>query len=101
MKKQMTADERAYLSKLVDLGCVVCLRHLSIKGSPAEVHHIRTGKGMGQRAKHVGETIPLCPMHHRLGGYGVALHAGKKEFEKNFSTELELLEFTNWLLEQP
>ena len=35
--------------------------------------------------------IPLCPDHHRLGGHGVALHAGQETFEQNFGREAELL----------
>ena len=34
------------------------------------------------------------PFHHRLGGYGFAVHAGRKEFERKFGTEHELLEQT-------
>jgi hypothetical protein len=33
-------------------------------------------------------------MHHRNGGYGIAYHAGRKEFEKRFGSEVELLEWT-------
>jgi len=45
---------------------------------------------MGQRALH-SQSIPLCHVHHRTGGYGVAIHAGQKEWEKRYGTELELL----------
>lgn len=85
-KKRATADERRHLAKVAALGCCVC-------GMPAEVHHITTGVGMGQRAGHY-DTIPLCPQHHRLGGHGVAIHSGKKSWEQKHGTELEHLERT-------
>jgi hypothetical protein len=84
----MTKAERAYFNKVVELGCIVCRM-------PAEIHHLRTGAGMGMKSKDV---IPLCSNHHRNGGYGVAYHAGRLQFEKNFGTELELLERVHKLL---
>ena len=48
---------------------------------------------MGQRASDL-DTIPLCPHHHRTGGYGTAIHAGRKGFERNFGTETDLLAIT-------
>ena len=75
-----------HLTAVAVLGCIVCGRH-------AEVHHLRTGVGMGQRSSDY-LAIPLCPDHHRNGGYGVAFHAGRKGFERNFGNEVELLEET-------
>jgi hypothetical protein len=84
----MTKAERAYFNKVVELGCIVCRM-------PAEIHHLRTGAGMGMKSKDV---IPLCPHHHRTGNHGEAIHAGQKAFEANFGTELELLEKLKGLL---
>lgn len=80
-----------HLGKVAALGCVVC-RNLGYGETPAEIHHVRSGQGM-KRASHY-ETIPLCHLHHRTGGYGVAFHAGEKAFEANFGNELDLLEQT-------
>ncbi|MDU5473997.1 MULTISPECIES: Ref family recombination enhancement nuclease [unclassified Pantoea] len=85
----MTKAERQHLQRVADLGCIVCRQHFSVF-SPAEVHHLRAGCGAGQRASHY-RTIPLCPPHHRTGGYGVAIHAGQKMWEKNYGTEESLL----------
>jgi hypothetical protein len=52
---------------------------------------------MGMKS-HWSKAIPLCPMHHQHGGWGVALHAGQKEFEKRYGTEEELLEYTTQCL---
>ncbi|MDD4971887.1 MAG: Ref family recombination enhancement nuclease [Paludibacter sp.] len=80
----MTKLERQHLSKVAELGCIICRM-------PAEIHHIRNGVGMAQRSSHFN-AIPLCPLHHRIGGNGVAIHAGQKTFESKFGTELELLD---------
>ncbi|MGB0662801.1 MAG: Ref family recombination enhancement nuclease [Pontibacterium sp.] len=86
----MTNYEREWLSDLVSLGCVVC-RNLGYGDSPAEVHHVRFEAGVGQRSDHTS-ALPLCPEHHRLGGHGVAFHAGPKVWQQQYGTERELLE---------
>lgn len=86
----MDAMNKAHLRRIAEMGCIVCLRE-GLGKSPAEVHHIRAGQGMGQRADDT-EAIPLCPLHHRLGGHGVAFHAGPRAFERRFGTERELLD---------
>lgn len=91
----MNKNDREHLAKVAAIECCVCVR-LGYGESPAEIHHIRAGVGKGQRASHM-DAIPLCANHHRNGGYGAAFHAGKKAFEDNFGTELELLE---WVREQ-
>ncbi|ENP2850238.1 DUF968 domain-containing protein [Klebsiella pneumoniae] len=86
----MTKDDKDWLSDVAELGCIVC-RNLGFGATPAEIHHIRTGQGAGQRANHK-RTLPLCPAHHRTGGFGVAIHAGQKTWEGKYGTELELLD---------
>ena len=81
--------EKEHLGKVADLGCIVC-HHEGRFGVAAEVHHIRQGAGMGRRNSHF-ETIPLCPMHHRTGGYGVAFHAGAKVWQELYGYERDLL----------
>jgi hypothetical protein len=79
----MTKAEKLHLNRVADLGCIICHQ-------PAERHHLRAGVGMGQRNTNFN-VIPLCPLHHRTGGYGTAIHAGIKAFEQNFGTEQQLL----------
>jgi len=88
--KPATKAEREYMGRVASLGCVIC-------SGPAEVHHITTGVGMGQRASNY-DTIPLCPEHHRTGGYGVAIHAGKKLWETVHGSEMEYLRAVKRLL---
>lgn len=85
----MKKAERLHLSRVANLGCIVC-SNLGYEDSPAEIHHVLTGCGTGQRASNY-DTIPLCPIHHRHGGNGTAIHAGQKSFERNFGSEVDLL----------
>jgi hypothetical protein len=79
------ADERRWLDRVAGLGCVVCRRHGIT--AEAEIHHLRTGRGMGERSPH-WLTIPLCPAHHRgKGGF----HDGPRSFEAANGSELDLL----------
>ena len=80
MTRQATKAEKAHMTRVAALGCIVC-------GCPAEVHHIRDGQGTGQRASHF-LTIPLCPEDHR-GKFSI--HGSKRQFESVHGTELELL----------
>lgn len=93
----MTKDEKNHLSQVADLGCIAC-RNMgyNVSGMPCEIHHIGNGT-MGKRASNY-EAIGLCHRHHRTGGYGVAVHAGRKEWEKLNGTEQELLAQTLELL---
>ena len=90
--KKPTVAEREHMGIVAGLCCIVC-RNLGYGESPAEVHHVRYLAGGGQRSGNM-DTIPLCPNHHRIGGYGVAYHAGPEEFERRYGTEAELLEQT-------
>lgn len=85
-----TKAERDHMSLVASLGCVACKR-LGYDTPQVELHHIHNGT-MGKRASNK-EVIGLCHAHHRTGGYGVAVHAGRKAFENAIgATECELLE---------
>jgi len=92
----MTKAERRHLDRVAGLGCIVCRIHKSIY-TPAGIHHIRAGVGMGQRSPHT-RVIGLCSAHHQTGGHEVAIHAGRATWEANYGTELELLEAVEALL---
>lgn len=89
MSRSKNKSEKLYLSRVAGLGCIVC-KNLNLGETPAEIHHIRTGQGVGQRADNF-KVIPLCHTHHRNGGHGVAIHAGRQSWEDNYGTETELL----------
>ena len=81
--------EQQHLDRVAALCCVVC-RNQGLGDTPAEIHHCSAGTGLSVRADNY-RTIPLCPIHHRQGGHGVAIHAGRRTWESNYGTEEELL----------
>ena len=94
MVKRTKHDERQHLDRVAALGCIVC-RNEGYGETPAQVHHIRAGKGMGQRASHF-ETIPLCPAHHQHGPD--AFHSAPRSWQRRFGSELDLLDQVRGLL---
>ncbi len=89
--KSKTKAEKAHMRKVAELGCIAC-QQIGYEDTPAELHHIRTDAGAGQKATHF-EVIPLCLEHHRKGKN--AIHNSKKNFEADFGTETELLIIVN------
>lgn len=88
--KAANTAEREYMGRVAALCCIVCSECLGYEGTPAIVHHIRTGQGK-MRASHF-DTIPLCPVHHQSSGYGVH-DMGRQQFADMYGkSELELLE---------
>ncbi|KAA0089335.1 hypothetical protein CIW54_07670 [Paraburkholderia sp. T12-10] len=96
--KKPTVAEREHMGIVAGLCCIVC-RNLGYGESPAEVHHVRYLAGGGQRSGNM-DTIGLCPMHHRLGGYGVAFHSGPAIWQEKYGTEQKLLEQTRREIEE-
>lgn len=89
-RKTKTKAERDYMGVAASLGCFIC-------GMPAEIHH-KTGAGMGLKASNY-DIIPLCHVHHRTGGHGVAVHAGTKTWEANYGTQDEMIKRVRELVE--
>jgi len=80
-----TTVEQRFMSKVAELGCIVCRNKYKVF-SPAAIHHI---EGKTKIDAHF-IILPLCPKHHQTGGYGIALHAGRAEWEKRYGTQAEL-----------
>ncbi len=91
MIKSKTKEERQWLSDVAELGCICC-RNMGFGASLAEIHHVRTGQGMAQRASHT-DVLPLCPPHHRVC-YETGFHASPKSWQEIHGSEIELLEQT-------
>ena len=79
---------RDYLGMVAKLPC--CVKDCGYW--PVEVHH-RTGAGMALKAEDY-ETMPLCHRHHRTGGFGVAIHAGQKTWEKTYGRQDDFIKET-------
>ncbi|WP_422491372.1 Ref family recombination enhancement nuclease [Endozoicomonas sp. ALE010] len=86
----MTREEKQYLSDVAQLGCIAC-RISGMSGTPAEVHHQRSGTGAGRRASHF-DTMPLCPGHHRY--LPDAIHVNATLFVELYGSEAELVRRT-------
>ena len=71
------------MGRVAEIGCIICQ-------SPAQVHHIREGQGMGQRSS-PWLTIPLCEPHHTGS---LSIHKAKRQFEQLYGDELALLALT-------
>ena len=88
-KKKPSKEEKKDMDRKARWGCVVC-RKIDISViTPAQIHLIRKGAGLGQRGS---ETIPLCYNHHlhpKYGKHGM----GSKAWTKIYGTEHELSEF--------
>lgn len=96
-KGSKTKAERQWLNDVAGLGCVCC-RNLGLGASPAEIHHIRAGQGMAQRARHT-DVLPLCPRHHRAC-YLTGFHADPRGWQLEHGTEEELLQQVRAEVEQ-
>lgn len=94
--EEMKEKDRTRFNEMVNVGCIVCKREYGMYSVP-EIHHLRSGRGVGQKKDHT-RTIPLCPQHHRTGGYGTAFHAGQKEWESRHGKEDALLYETDKIL---
>jgi hypothetical protein len=81
-KKAKTQQAKEYHSEVAEIGCIIpnC-------DNPANIHHIREGQGMSQRASDY-LVIPLCKDHHQGS---LSIHATKRQFEDIFGSELDLL----------
>lgn len=82
----MTTKE--WKSKVADLGCILC-RHLGYGETPANLHHVREGQGMSQRASD-WLVVPLCHRHHQ-GADGIHSAGFYRKFKMD---EMDLLAMT-------
>lgn len=92
----MNKAERSHIIRVARIGCIAC-KKLGHFTPEVEIHHVRMGNGIGQRSGHF-DVLPLCHVHHRTGGHGVAFHAGQRTWEAEYGTEAELLDQVRELL---
>jgi hypothetical protein len=83
----MTNAEKSHLAAIASLPCAIC------GARPVSVHHIRR---FGEKRDN-WKTSPLCYLHHQ-GTEGIH-HLGKKEWERRFITQEELINRTNEMME--
>ena len=91
-------EETRWMDAVVQLGCIAC-RVMGVFGTPCEVHHILKN---GKRIGHL-HTIGLCPSHHRSElntWHIVSRHPWRKQFERAYGKENDLLELTRRLVKE-
>lgn len=77
----MSAAGKRHMGRVAQLPCCVCGAH------GVQVHHVREGQGMSQRASDF-LTVPLCPPCH-TGPNGI--HGNKSLMKIQKLDELDLL----------
>ena len=77
------------MARVAELGCIACTL-LGYGQTPAQVHHIREGQGMAQRAGNF-LVVPLCLEHHTGSG---GVHGDRSILRQLNCTELDLLDET-------
>ena len=96
-KKSKTKAERDFMNKVAEIGCIVCYLETGVEGTPACLHHLREGMGMGMKNDNY-HVIPLCEGHHQWGDGTPAQHGkwgyhkNKTEFEKRYGTAQSLFD---------
>jgi hypothetical protein len=70
------------------LGCYLC-RHLGYGPTPAQLHHVREGQGMAQRASD-WLVVPLCDKHHANSSPD-GIHGGRKAWKLAQVDEMDAL----------
>lgn len=83
-----TKADKQWLDDVSSLSCIAC-RNAGLGPSHAEIHHVRSGVGMSQRAAHT-RVLPLCPRHHRAC-YPTGFHAAPKSWQAEHGSEETLL----------
>lgn len=93
-----TKDEKKWLNKVGELGCIVCLT-FEHTFSPCSPHHIEGRTKPGAHFK----TIGLCWCHHQSNDADTryqSVHGNKAEFEEMYGKQEVLLELTKALLDE-
>jgi len=87
----MSASGKRWMGLVARVPCVLC-QHLGLGETPAQVHHLKTGRGMTDKAPDF-LTIALCPEHH-TGATGVHQLKDRGLYTRYGLDELELLSMT-------
>lgn len=84
-----TKAEKDYQDRIAQVGCIACL-HDGIYTPHVSVHHIQGRTSPGAHLK----VLPLCGPHHQQDDRSgvIAVHPNKARFEREYGSQLELLE---------
>jgi len=79
--KKATKQERAYMGRVAELGCIIC-------GGIPEIHHNTKNRGYGAKSSNY-DIIPLAVKFHR-GEEGIH-HIGVKTWEAKYGDQDDLV----------
>lgn len=95
------AEEKRFIERICNLGCIVCREHLDVEEVPCCPHHMEGKVKPGAHFK----ILPLCGRHHQTADTEkpprwYTRHHNKSEFEAAYGAELELYHRCLELLEE-
>lgn len=91
MSKRATAAEQRHMDRVAELGCILCKKIGAQQFSKTDLHHIREGQGMAQRASN-WLVVPLCHDSCHQGPLGI--HGDRTLLRIAKADELDLLAWT-------
>ena len=87
-------SEKLHWSRLAsEVGCIAC-RVEGRRNDFISIHHVN---GRTKPGAHM-QVLPLCGAHHQTGGEGVAIHHNKARFERNYGSQISLMEMCEQIL---
>jgi len=89
-----TIAEKQWMGRVAALGCYLC-QHLGYGATPAQVHHLREGQGMSQRASN-WLVAPLCDKHHANSSPD-GIHGQRRAWKLAHVDEMDALA---WVIER-
>lgn len=91
MSKYASKREKAHMDRVAGLGCILCRLLGQEQESKTDLHHIREGQGMAQRASN-WLVVPLCHDGCHQGRLGI--HGDRTLLRIAKVDELDLLAAT-------
>lgn len=87
------AEEKRFMDRMCQLGCIVCLKHYGVHTEPSP-HHMEGKVKPGAHFK----ILPLCGRHHQTADTEKpprwhTRHHNKAEFERAYGTEMDLYHY--------
>lgn len=75
----LNKEQKQKYDRYARFGCILCYHLTGIRGTPAQIHHIRRHGAVREDC----EVIPLCPEHH-TGDSGIHKLGRKRQFEARY-----------------
>ena len=89
-----TLAEKRHMGHIAQLGCFLC-HQLGYGHVSAQIHHVREGQGMAQRAQN-WLVVPLCDTHHANSSPD-GIHGQRRAWKLAHLDEMDALA---WVIER-